>query len=322
MTKTAFDISSQAPLDNQILVTTPENIAFQYQVVGPFRRLVAYALDLVFASLLFFVFALVLGLLLLFVIIPMASLFGMGTFFIELIGVFQGFMWAGLFAMTWFYGAVMESYWNGQTYGKKVVGLRVLSSDGQSVNGGQAILRNFFRLLDLCPMLPMGLLLGAEFDWIDWVPTCLVGLLAMCATRKYQRIGDLVAGTMVVNVERRWTPELVTFSDGRVAKLAKELPVGFVASATMARCLADFVDQRRRLASARVAEIARHLAEPLKATMGLAPQVNDDLLLCALYYKNFLMTQQKTEPDESWEPSVVSPEYAELDFQLGEKRQS
>ena len=51
--------------------------------------------------------------------------------------------------------ALFESQWNGQTPGKRVFGLRVLSVDGRPINGLQAVLRNILRAVDMMPLVPL-----------------------------------------------------------------------------------------------------------------------------------------------------------------------
>ena len=60
---------------------------------------------------------------------------------------------------------LFETFLNGQTPGKYVLGLRVLTDNGQPINGMQATLRNLLRAADL--FLP------------------LVGLIVMALNRKY-----------------------------------------------------------------------------------------------------------------------------------------
>ena len=75
---------------------------------------------------------------------------------------------------------VFELAGRGRSPGKRVLRLRVLSADGSPATGGQLALRNVLRLIDF---LPFGY---------------LVGLLAAFASPRGQRLGDLVAGTLVI----------------------------------------------------------------------------------------------------------------------------
>jgi hypothetical protein len=110
----------------------------------------------------------------------------------------------------------------------------------------------------------------------------------MSLNNRYQRLGDLVCGTMVVAEERRWFSGMARIEDARAAKLAALLPTDFRISRTMARAIATYVERRRNFTLARRREIARHLGEPLVQKLGLAADTSHDLLLCALYHRAFI----------------------------------
>ncbi len=56
------------------------------------------------------------------------------------------------FVISWFYFGLFETFWNGQTPGKRLFGLRVLRTDGRPINAMQAILRNVLRAVDAMPI--------------------------------------------------------------------------------------------------------------------------------------------------------------------------
>ena len=296
----------QNVLDNQVRVTTPENIAFQYQLAGPFRRVLGYALDVVIACTIFGIISVIAWLLVLFIGLPLARLMNATWILDALTGIVSGLMMATWFAINWFYGAYTETYYNGQSPGKMITSLRVLSVDGSEIDGAQATLRNLFRLLDVMPMLPISFIFWTPEYSSAGPPCCMVGLIVMAATSKYQRVGDLVSGTIVVNEERKWTPELAQFSDIRVPRLAEEIPAEFVVPPIMAKALAEYVDRRRFLPGQRVAEIASHLGVPLIERMGFLPSTNHDLLLCALYYRTFISSQAPAD-DPIRRPAPMDP---------------
>ncbi len=91
-----------------------------------------------------------------------------------------------LFVLTWGYGAFCEGVFNGQTPGKRALGVRVVSERGVPITAAQAVLRNLAGALD--GPLPF---------------VYLPGLASMLLSRKFQRLGDLAAGTMVVVEQRR-----------------------------------------------------------------------------------------------------------------------
>ncbi|HEX3596519.1 MAG TPA: RDD family protein [Polyangiaceae bacterium] len=83
------------------------------------------------------------------------------------------------------YQGVSETLVNGRTLGKRVMGIRVISADGAPLSKLQATVRNLLRPIDF---LPLGYAVG--------------GLLA-CLGSSAQRLGDLVARTVVVREAAR-----------------------------------------------------------------------------------------------------------------------
>ena len=277
-------------LDTATRVMTPENIAFEYQLAGPFRRIVAYVADILISLVGFGIVAFI-------VWWGFLYLIGNSGIADELWGLLAFFTLVGWFLVYWFYGAVAETYLNGQTFGKRICSLRVMTTDGHAIDGVQATLRNFFRLLDMAPVANVSAMLGAmPEDATMMVPTCLIGLIAMTWNKRYQRIGDLVAGTMVIHEEPRRLTKLAEFSDPRVASLAELIPPSFVVSAKLSQAISEYADSRRQVAPQRANEIAVHVARPLLQRFGIPTNTDADLFVCALYYRTFV---EQTSGDES-----------------------
>ncbi|MBL7043779.1 MAG: RDD family protein [Pirellulaceae bacterium] len=262
---------TNAQLDTTIDIVTPENISFHYRVAGPFRRWPAYLLDLAVRTGVFMILVFALGFL--------GGLAGAGAFVAAILMI-------AFFFLEWFYGGFFETYWNGQTPGKWVMGIRVLTTSGQPINGLQAVLRNFLRVVDMYPLLSIQLI-GIPYPWYA-LPTYILGLLAMTCNRRFQRLGDLVCGTMVVVEERHWLTGVAKLEDPRAAQLAEYLPADLRVSRTLARTLATYVERRRFFTQPRRREVARHLGEPLLERFGFRKDTSCDLLLCALYYRTFI----------------------------------
>jgi hypothetical protein len=123
----------------------------------------------------------------------------------------------------------------------------------------------------------------------------VVGLTVMTMNRRYQRLGDLVAGTIVVVEERRWLTGVAKLDDPRAIQLAAYLPPNFVVTRSLSRALSTYVERRRFFTPLRRREVARHLAEPLLERFGLPPDTSYDLLLCALYYRTFIADRSQDE---------------------------
>ena len=128
-------------LDNRIKVVTPENIAFEYLVAGPFSRLPAYLIVVLIRV----------GLL---VGVSLVLWFGLGMVDLPEMGV--GLSLVLWLLLEWFYGGLFETFWNGQTPGKRMMRLRVVTVDGQPINALQAVL----------PLLPAKQRPLADGDWL------------------------------------------------------------------------------------------------------------------------------------------------------------
>lgn len=267
-------------LDTSIRVVTPENISFTYQVAGPFRRLPAFAIDL----------AIRMGFWLLVVCVLAFSGIMAGQFLedlIEALGV--GVMLLLWFFLEWFYGGVFETYWNGQTPGKKLLGIRVLSTNGQPINGLQAMMRNILRSADMMPIVPLSAFI--EEAGMFGIPTGMLGLICFASTRRFQHMGDLVCGTMVVVEDRSWLVGVQQLNEPGMVELASRIPASFQINRDVSRALATYVERRKAFAVPRRQELANRLAEPLITRFGLPADTDGDLLVCALYHRAFIADQ-------------------------------
>lgn len=292
-------------IDTMMLVKTPENISFQYEISGPFYRFVAYLADLIFAFGGYFAVIALFYFLLMFSIIFIGNAVGnIPPFFDLFAGLAFGLVMVGFFLVYWFYGAYMETRFNGQTLGKRLCGIRVISVDGHAIDGVQATLRNFFRFLDIMPIVPLQMLLGLESQVLFAIPTFLIGLVVMALNRKFQRVGDLVAGTVVIFEEKKYRPDLIEFEDERVPKLAELIPADFVASRGLTQVVAEFAEQRTNLVPQRSADIAKHVAVPLMDRFGIAANTDPDLFMCSLYHRLFV-TQEGDESQLGSEKQLV-----------------
>ncbi len=96
-------------------------------------------------------------------------------------------LWAwSLVILVWFvtyygYFALFEAIWIGQTPGKRVARIRVIKETGRPINAVESIARNMLRLVDQLPVL------------------YAVGIVTVLLNRKSKRLGDFVAGTIVVH---------------------------------------------------------------------------------------------------------------------------
>jgi len=123
-------------------------------------------------------------------------------------------MYLGGFALSWGYFVFFEALADGQTPGKKMFGLRVVQDGGYSISFGASAVRNLVRVLDAQP--------GFFY---------FVGMATAIFSRTSKRVGDHVAGTIVVH-ER--VPEFAPASAGARLPGARGQASGTSATATSA----------------------------------------------------------------------------------------
>ncbi|ODC05121.1 hypothetical protein BFW38_02005 [Terasakiispira papahanaumokuakeensis] len=146
-------------IDNQCCVETPEGIDFVQSAAGPVPRILAYLIDLGWRLLVYLVLS-----------IATAFIGGLGT----------GFLLIVTFLLEWFYPVYFEVYRQGQTPGKRVMQLCVVNTDFTPITFAPSLIRNLLR-------------------WADFLPLFyLAGLLSMVLSDRFQRLGDLAAGTLVI----------------------------------------------------------------------------------------------------------------------------
>lgn len=154
----------------KLTIDTPEQIALEFPLAGAGSRFLALAIDSFVQAAVLLVLALLALLALWFRALGYQSL---ATWVFALLLLLGFILYYGYFA-------AFEALWGGQTPGKRAVGLRVISVTGQPITTFDALLRNLLRIVDQMPGI------------------YAVGVLSIFFTARNQRLGDLVAGTVVV----------------------------------------------------------------------------------------------------------------------------
>jgi uncharacterized RDD family membrane protein YckC len=259
-------------IDTRVEIVTPENIAFQYRVAGPFRRLPAFLIDTAIRVLVA-------------AVSTIAAMIAFGS--AGVIGVGLGIGLLLWFALAWFYGGLFEAFWNGQTPGKRLMGIRVVSVEGQPITPFQAILRNILRDIDAQPLV-----------------FYQIGLLAAMLNDRFQRLGDLASGTMVVIDQRQQLQGVMPSREPEAIRIGMLIPPNFQPSRSLTRALAAYVQRRPLFPHSRRLEIARHIGEPLRHDLKLPADTDLDLLLCGLYRRAFLVERddRPAEPPRGGSP--------------------
>jgi uncharacterized RDD family membrane protein YckC len=162
-------------MNERYTIDTPENIEFSYSIAGIGSRFLGAIVDTVL--LLILQAALMVVMLILISQAEALPDSGGGSSVVSVLGA----VWALLsFIFFWGYYILFELFWNGQTPGKRLIGLRVVREGGRPITFVGSAIRNLIRVIDFLPGL-YGL-----------------GVLVMFIDRNARRLGDLAGGTLVV----------------------------------------------------------------------------------------------------------------------------
>jgi uncharacterized RDD family membrane protein YckC len=155
---------------DKLIIDTPEQVHLEFVLAGIGSRFMAVFLDVLIETVLYLV------LFLLSLVFTAGGLFNASSsiWWIALVTLV-------IFCINWGYYAIFEALWKGQTPGKRWAGIRVIKDSGRPINAFEAIARNLVRAVDFLPGF-----YG-------------VGVVTMLLNAKNRRLGDYVAGTIVVH---------------------------------------------------------------------------------------------------------------------------
>jgi uncharacterized RDD family membrane protein YckC len=245
-------------MGDRYIVDTPESIDFAYDVAGIGSRFMAALID----TLLLVLLQVVVGALTAFAVSQLEDFDVAESLLLAL--------WAtASFILLWGYYLVFELIWNGQTPGKRAVGLRTVREGGRPITAAASMIRNLVRIVDFLPGL-YGL-----------------GVLTMFVDKRSRRLGDLAAGTLVVKERRAITLDSLTTTVAPVlvpprpydAPAAPLLPnLGLIAPADY-DLVQEFLRRRSELKAESRARLGGQLAERLRQRLSLPPGGDPELFL-------------------------------------------
>jgi uncharacterized RDD family membrane protein YckC len=229
------------------VIETPEGVRFALPLAGVVARFLALVIDLLAISVI-------------------------GTFvgqITKVLGLVSADSVAALTVLSYFvitigYAIVLEWIWHGQTLGKRVLSLKVMDANGLKLQPSQIAVRNLMRAVDSLPGL------------------YTVGGIAVLLTKRRQRLGDLVANTIVVEQRRLVLPDLDRLNlDEKFNSLAS-LP--HLAARLRQQITPDFVElayqallRRDELAPEVKLELFRLLAHRLRALVKFPDEITASL---------------------------------------------
>lgn len=177
-------MSAAVTSDETLVIETPERVPLHFALASIGNRFLACALDHFIQTLAMLV-----------IVLLFAWLGNTARLYTQLSGapkwvlavliVSVSVIWSGYFA-------VFEWAWRGQTPGKRWLKLRVIREDGRPISFWEAAARNTVRVFDMMP-------------WVG-IPFYSIGLVSVFVSSRDQRVGDFVAGTVVVREREAQAP--------------------------------------------------------------------------------------------------------------------
>jgi uncharacterized RDD family membrane protein YckC len=201
-----------AALDTVQPFETPEGVDLSLVPAGPVPRVLAWGIDLLIRL---FTYSALIS------FFPHFGAFGMGI------------LWISIFLVEWFYPVFFEVLWRGRTPGKMTLNLAVVREDGTPVSWPESVVRNLLRSVDI-------------------LPGCFgVALVSMMVSSRFQRLGDIAAGTLVV-----YRAPLSSRNAAGTVDAARATPPPIPLLLAEQRAILDFAERVPALNAERAQELA------------------------------------------------------------------
>lgn len=227
-----------------IRITTSQNIDIDYEVAGLGERIVAYIIDLAM-----FIIILIAAL----IVLSALNVQGTGGILVGILVV----IYATLYV---FYDLICEITMNGQSVGKRIMKIKVISIDGARPRFSQYLLRWLFRIIDFFP---------------GTINLC--ALICIAVSDRGQRVGDMVAGTTLIRTEPRTKMHNIAFKPA-----ADDYQPVFVAAANLNDQDIELINEViNSYIKTRNSVLVYNMAQRIKDLLGVAspPEMNDMLFL-------------------------------------------
>jgi len=203
-------------LSREILIVTPENIEIEYELAGIGSRFLANLIDQVWQVIIIIGvgFAVLILTLIGAYISSLAHFSAQWAGFMSFMGdILVSVLTIATYLLIYGYFVYFEIRWNGQTPGKRALGLRVIRDGGYPITPFSAFARNLLRTIDGMPFLTLPALIAGLYPGLEAVGALAgaqilltVGFLLFSS--RSQRLGDFIAGTMVVKQRAPRIPTL------------------------------------------------------------------------------------------------------------------
>src|SRR5690242_21326471 len=241
-------------MDDRYSVATPENIEFAYDIAGIGSRFLAAIIDTLLIGIGEIILGVVIG-----VALSTTSQDGGSSSASSILSAIGAIL---AFLILWGYYIVFELVWNGQSPGKRAIGLRVVREGGRPITFISSAIRNLIRIVDFLPLF-----YG-------------IGVVVMFVDRRARRLGDLTAGTLVVKerrgvtLESLTTPAIVPLAQPGEPAQPPTLPNIHMLNDRDYNLIQEFLRRRGELGREARVRLGAQLASGLQTRLGL-PQGGD-----------------------------------------------
>ncbi|MEY2857472.1 MAG: hypothetical protein RLZZ74_1784 [Cyanobacteriota bacterium] len=225
---------------NQINLQTPESVELEFTLAGIGNRSFALIIDyLIFGVTILLVW--LIGTFLAFELVPNLMGNGFSARLAQWIWAIQSMTTFGIYVG---YFVVLETLWQGQTPGKKWTKIRVIRDNGKPERLPQALLRALLRPVD---------------------DILFIGVFFIVFTSQEKRLGDMLAGTIVVQeeVSKLTQVEISTEAQNLAAQLRIEAEIDNLLPEDFAT-IRDFLQRRKNIMLEYQHQLSRKLAEQVR----------------------------------------------------------
>ena len=159
---------------SQIAINTSQNVNINFFTASVGERIAAFVIDMaikvIYAISILYIFYKILHL---------------GVFLSSLDNWSSATIMIILLFPTIIYTLLLESLMEGQTFGKKILNIKVVKIDGYQADFSDYLMRWFFRLVDI------------------WSNSGVIGLVSVIVSKNNQRLGDMVSGCSVITLKNK-----------------------------------------------------------------------------------------------------------------------
>ena len=246
-------------MQQRISIITPDHVELDFELAGIGSRLLAFFIDevLLYLSLLAIVLLMMLA----------GMISGVSGMAQQWTGSIAATILAFvIFFLNWGYFVLFEALGRGQTPGKRWTGIRVVQDNGLPIRWRESLLRNFARIADILPP-----------------PACFVGGLSILLSKQGKRLGDLLAGTLVIREDfghtadagtARW--EAAWIARAEKGQFGKSIVLADIKiEAGQMQMIKRYLERRDSLPPAQRQNLAWKIAFPFLKAMGEDPAVRE-----------------------------------------------